>query len=269
MDNYMKSGYSTENFIPKGETDKQNQKQGFWKDYEVIKDFTCINNGLKPKQVFGNFLLYGEGIYLDGQRNGKWKFYTLEDLTFKIIFQKEVKYNKGILEGEFKYFFPNEKLAMIGQFKNNELDGVVKSFHPNGKIYGTRFYQNGLKDGKHIYIYSNGKTELEHNFVNGIKDGFYRLNYSNGNIQEKFNYKMGKEDGIYQYYYENGQLWIEKAYENGLLLNVKGNYSKDGKPRDKGTIENGNGTVIHYTEEGKVYSIITFKNGLKVSEENF
>jgi antitoxin component YwqK of YwqJK toxin-antitoxin module len=269
MDNYMKSGYATQNFIPNGVTDNQNQKQGIWKDYEVIKDFTCINNGLKPKQVFGTFLLYGEGSFVNDKRNGKWIFYTIEDQTFKKLIQKEVIYNNGVLEGEFKYFYPNEKLAMIGQFKNNELDGVIKSFHINGELYGTRFYKNGLKDGKHIYIYSNGKIELVHSFVNGIKDGLYQLNYPNGNIQEKFNYKMGKEDGVYQYFYDNGQLWIEKTYSNDLLLNVKGNYSKDGKSRDKGTLENGNGTVKYYTEEGKIYLIITFKNGMKINEQNF
>lgn len=269
LDNYMVSGYSTKNFIPKGETDSQKIRQGIWKDYEVIKDFACINDGFKPKQVFGNFLLYGEGNYINGKRNGKWLIYTIEDLSFKKILHKEVNYNNGILEGEFKYFFPNKKIAMTGQYVNNELEGTIKSFHQNGKIYGTRLYKNGLKDGKHIYIYSNGKIELEHNFINGIKDGLYQLNYSNGNIQEKFNYKMGKEDGLYQYFYENGQLWIEKTYENGLLLNVNGSYTKDGNLRDKGTIKNGNGTVIHYTEEGKIYAILTFQNGLKVKEENF
>ena len=70
------------------------------------------------------------------------------------------------------------------------------------------------------------------------------------------------------YFYENGQLWIEKTYENGLLLNVNGSYTKDGNLRDKGTIKNGNGTVIHYTEEGKIYAILTFQNGLKVKNKS-
>lgn len=265
----MKSGYSTKNFTPTGETNNQNQRQGFWKDYEVVNDYTCIHNGLKPKQIFGNFLLYGEGNFVDSKREGKWMFYTLEDLTYKKIIQKEVNYKNGILEGEFKYFFPNESVAMSGNFKNDKLEGTVKSFHTNGKIYGTRFYENGLKVGKHIYIYSNGKTELEHSFVNGIKDSSYIAYYSNGNIQEKFNYKMGKEDGLYQYFHENGQLWVEKVYENGLLIDVKGNYSKNGKSRDVGTLKNGNGTVIHYTEDDKIYLIVTFKNGLKESEKKF
>lgn len=269
MENYMKSGFSTKNFIPNGETDKQNQRQGFWKDYEVKSDYTCIHTGLKPKQIFGRFLLYGEGIFKDGKREGKWIFYTIEDITFKKIIQKEVNYKNGILKGEFKYFFPNESVAMSGNLMNDELHGTIKSFHTDGKIYGIRFYDNGLKIGKHIYIYSNGKTELEHSFVNGVKDGPYIAYYPNGNVMEKFNYKMGKEDGVYQYYHENGQLWTEKIYDNGLVIEVKGNYSKNGKSRDAGNLKNGNGTVIHYTSEDKVYSIITFKNGLKESEEKF
>lgn len=79
---------------------------------------------------------------------------------------------------------------------------------------------------------------------------------------------MGTENSIYKYYYENGQLWIEMEYKNGLLMNVIGSYDNMGNPREKGTIKDENGTVIYYTEDGKIYSVETFKDGKKIKEEN-
>ena len=269
MNNYMESGYSSENFIPTGKTDSNKLRQGFWKDYEVITDLVYVIKNGKPEQIFGKFLMYGEGKFIDGKRNGNWDFYVIEDKTFKKIFNQQVTFDKGILENGFKYFYSNKKIACEGNYLNNKLDGIVKSYYNDGKLYGTRLYKNNIKNGNHKYLYPNGKIELEHNFIDGIKEGLYQTNYPNGKTLEKFYYKMGKEHGVYQYYYENGQLWIEKTYNNGLLINVNVNYDSNGKERDKGTLKNGNGTVQYYDENGKIYTIVTFKDGLKASEQNF
>ena len=79
-------------------------------------------------------------------------------------------------------------------------------------------------------------------------------------------FKNGVADGSYKYYYSNGQLWVEKEYSNGLLINIVGSYDQKGKPRDKGTLKDGNGTVKYYTEDGKVYTIETYQNGKKIKE---
>lgn len=269
MNYYMKSGYSSKNFIPTGKIDNNQLRQGLWKDYEVITDLVFVIKNGKPEQIFGKFLMYGEGEFIDGKRNGKWDFYVIEDKTFKKILNQQLIFNNGILENEFKYFYSNKKIACEGNYLNNKLEGIIKSYYNDGKLYGTRFYKNNLKNGNHKYLYPNGKIELEHNFIDGIKNGLYQTNYPNGKTNEKFYYKMGKEDGVYQYYYENGQLWIEKIYNNGLLLNVNANYDSYGKERDKGTLKDGNGTVKYYDENGIVYTIVTFKEGLKISEQNF
>jgi antitoxin component YwqK of YwqJK toxin-antitoxin module len=267
MDNYMKSGYSDKHFRPKGKEDNNKLRQGQWKDFEVINDFEYVSLNEKPKQIFGHFLLYGEGEFIDGKREGSWKFYVLEDKTFKKILQQEVSFIKGEKVETFKYFFPGGKIGVEGKYVSNKMEGVVKSYYENGKLYGTRFYSNGLKTRRHTYLHPNGKLELEHNFVNDTLDGLYQTFYANENVKESFVYLNGKENGIYKYYYENGYLWIEKEYKNGLLINVIGSYNNLGNSRDKGTIKDGNGTVNYYTEEGKIYSVQTFKDGKKISEE--
>jgi antitoxin component YwqK of YwqJK toxin-antitoxin module len=264
----MKSGYATKNFIPQGTIDKNQLRQGFWKDYEVITDLVYIIQDKMPEQIFGKFLMYGEGKFVDGKRDGEWAFYVIEDKTFKKILNQQVYFTNGILEKGFKYFYANNEIACEGNYVNNKLEGIVRSYYDDGKPYGIRIYSNNLKTGNHKYFYPNGKIELEHNFIDGIKNGFYQAYYPNGKTQEKFYYKMGKQDGVYQYYYENGQLWIEEIYRNGLLLNLNFNYDSNGKPQDKGTLKDGNGTVKYYDGNGKVYSIETFKNGIKTNTQN-
>ena len=80
---------------------------------------------------------------------------------------------------------------------------------------------------------------------------------------------MGVYEGIYRYYYENGQLWVEKEYRNERLWNIAGSYDSKGKSKDTGTLKDGNGTVLFYTEEGKIYLIQTLQNGHVMKEEKF
>jgi antitoxin component YwqK of YwqJK toxin-antitoxin module len=267
MKTYMKTGFATKNFRPEGKVDKDKSRQGFWKDYEVMNDFEYIAIDGKPTQIFGHFLIYGEGEFVDGNRNGNWQFYVLEDKTFKKILQQQVSFVKGKKVGSFKYFYPNGNTGIEGKYVDNEMEGEIKSYYEDGKLYGLRLYTNGLRTGKHTYIYPNGKLKLVHNFTNDTLNGLYQTFYSNGNKQEVFTYKMGIEDGIYQYYYENGQLWTEQDYNTGLLINVNSSFDPQGKPRNKGTIKDGNGTLNYYSEDGKIYLIRTFKDGKKIKED--
>jgi antitoxin component YwqK of YwqJK toxin-antitoxin module len=268
MSNYMQSGFSNTHFIPKGKKDSNGLKQGKWEDYEVAYDYVYVTLNRKPTQVYGHYLLFGEGEYINGKREGRWTLYVIEDKTFKKLRQQEVSYTKGVKDGLFTYVFPNGKTGVTGKYVANKTEGEVKSYYEDGKLYGTRYYEGGLRTGRHTYLHPNGQLKLEHHFTNDTLNGDYRTYYPDGKVQERFTYLMGKEDGIYSYYYGNGQLWIEKEYNNGLLMNVTGSYDTMGNPRDKGTIKDGNGTVNYFTEEGKLYAVQTFRDGKKIGEEN-
>ncbi len=267
MDVYMMNGYANKHFRPRGKEDKNNLRQGSWKDYEVTIDFAYISVDGNPKQIFGNFLLYGEGKYVAGKREGTWKFFVLEDKTFKKILQKEVWYENGLKSGNFQYYFPNKAPCIQGKYISNEMDGEVTINYENGKLYGTRLYSNGSRIGKHTYLFPSGAIKFEHHFVNDTLDGLYQAFYPSGALEEVFNYQKNNVHGTYKYYHENGQLWIQKEFSDGLLLNVQCNYDDKGNLRDKGTLIDGNGTVNYYTLEGKIYSIQTFENGVLVKQE--
>jgi hypothetical protein len=116
MDGYMKSGYADEHFRPEGEKNSSGARHGQWKDYEVLNDFAYVSDEGKPKQVFGKFLVYGEGVFSNGKREGSWKFYTLEDKTFKRILHKEVIYENGVKQGAYVYYFPSGNQGVEGSY---------------------------------------------------------------------------------------------------------------------------------------------------------
>lgn len=267
MNSYMKSGFSNKNFRPEGKTDENKLRQGPWKDYKVEKDYMYLTvNGI-TKQVYGVYLVYGEGTYHNDKRTGGWKFYAIEDKTFKRILQKEATYKNGFKEGNFTYFLPTGTKASKGTYSVDMMNGACKNYYESGALHWDRTYEMGMLNGPYTFYYENGRIKSEGTYYNNIQNGKHKVFYPNGQLQEIYGVQMGKEHGIYQYYYANGQLWIEKEYENGLLMNVKCNYTASGVPRDNGTLKNGNGTIIYYNEEGSVYNTETYKDGKLVSND--
>ena len=243
LNKYKETGFLKKSFIPVGKIDEKHNKQGFWKNYITIKDFICVSNNGKPKKVNGFFLIYGEGSYINSKRTGKWTYYTIEDKTYKKILQKEVNYIDGFSDGAFKYFFTSGNIALKGNNNRSINERTIELYYLSGEIFATQHYKNKLKTGTQKFFYRNGV------------------------IHQKHNYNKGKKNGVQYYYHKNGQLWTEQIFNNDLLLNIKANYTQNGKLRDKGTIKDGNGTVKLYNEEGKVRTIITYKNGLKINEK--
>lgn len=78
---------------------------------------------------------------------------------------------------------------------------------------------------------------------------------------------MGIKDGSYQYYFDNGQLWTESQFKNNSMFTILSNFDRNGKPRDKGILKDGNGTVNFYTEEGVIYLIRNYQDGKLIAEE--
>ncbi len=60
----------------------------------------------------------------------------------------------------------------------------------------------------------------------------------------------------------DGTLWCEREIYKGKLWNIISNYDENGNLVNKGTIQNGNGTIIHYHPNGTLHSEREYKNGL-------
>ncbi len=269
MDYYMKSGYADKHFMPKGKEDKNDERQGFWKDYEVSLDITYFLIDSTPTRYKAWYLLYAEGDFKNNKREGEWTFYVIEDKTFKKIKQKTVEYIDGKEIGNYTYFFPDKSIASTGFSVNGLKERTETAYYEDGSLYGKRPFSKGKRNGLFVHYYRNQvimeKVEYENDSLHGIS----LIYYPDGQLKESCKFINGKFDGVYQYYYENGQLWVERIYKNGLIQSVTGSYDMNGNARDKGTLVDGNGTVNFYTLEGKLYLIRTYENGKEVKNEEF
>jgi hypothetical protein len=67
--------------------------------------------------------------------------------------------------------------------------------------------------------------------------------------------------GIFTWYHDNGRLWSEREYRDGKPWRVISNYDRNGKEVEKGTLEDGNGTLFKYDELGKLTTIEKYHKG--------
>lgn len=264
---YMTNGFGNKHFVPKGSYDKNNARQGKWKDYEVVKSSSFFVKNDESLEEFSNYLFYGEGEFKDGKRDGDWNIYIVEDKTLKKILSQKLHYADGKPEGTFENYYPNGKIARTGTFINGHMQDSSTIYNPDGTIFAKRFYKDDEKDGQQNYYFKNGALEYFVKYVMGKKDGQANMYYQDGTLKESSLYKADSLHSIYTYYYPDGKIWTERMYENGRLLNITKLYGKNGSELYKGTLKNGDGTVNFYTEEGKIYLTRTYANGVAIKEE--
>lgn len=267
MNEYMESGYANEHFLPIGKNDKYDLRTGKWEEYTVELDVTWYTKNSIPVSLSGYFLIYGEGKYEHDLREGTWKLYLLEDKTFKKIHYKTINYVKGKKEGERIDYFPNGKVAFRGVNQQDLMNGEQTLYYENGDKWDVGSYVNDLRTGVHSSYFMGGALKSTRYFNNDTLVGISTYYYSNGNVEWTVDHKNGVADGLYTYYYKSGQIWTQKVYKEGKVMDVKGTYLSDGTEVDHGTIKNGNGTIISYTLDGKVYNISTYENGIEISKE--
>jgi len=268
MNVYMKNGFASEHFRPDGPFDEQKRRKGKWKDYEVEEDGSYKVIDSAPMKTISMYLFYGEGEYVDDKRNGDWRIYVIEDKTFRKILSRTLTYQAGIREGSFKYYYPDGKVAQEGSYKAGAIEGRSYMLYPNGSIFGKQTFVAGKKNGRQEYFYQDGKLKFFYDYENGLRNGAYESYYPDGKVQESYYNVADSIDGVYRYFYPSGQVWTETIYKNGRMMNITGTYDKNGKERDKGTLKDGNGYVNYYTEDGKIYAVVTFKEGIKIKEED-
>lgn len=165
---------------------------------------------------------------------------------------------------------PSSGLLELPRFDNNKLtefflldDPSISGFSgapvlelPTQLVYG--------KESVHIYTIE--LMGLVHGTISEKNGGGFTAITPSKYIIETIN-NSPKYSGTAKLYHSNGQLWTEKIYKNGLLWSVLSNYDKKGNQVDKGTLIDGNGTLNIYDEEGKLYLIDTYKDGVLIDSK--
>ena len=182
-------------------------------------------------------------------------------LYLPITMKEEGKYVNGKKEGLWKFYYPSGKIKQEVTYKNNRPNGFVRIYYENGNVSEEGIWKGNKWVGKYKYYHKNGKLAYDWNYnENGKRDGVQKYYYENGNIMIEGNWKNGKENGVLREYDENG---------NSVIDEVK-RISKPGRRVYKGyedikKFKNGFGTLVVSTNKGVLANDEAYK--LKIGGE--
>jgi antitoxin component YwqK of YwqJK toxin-antitoxin module len=252
-----------------------------------LTEVSEMKNGMKngiSRLYYPGGSLNEEIPYLNDTINGIYKLYFENG---KIASETEVR--KGKITGIKKTYYRNGILAMETYLIDNNCwniiqqndtlgnplssgtikdgTGILKVYNDSGMLVEDLPFLNGRYNGTCTDYYADGKIRLVKTYINDTLQGAYTAYYENGTILETGNFHDGLRDGKILTYHDNGKIWVEIEYLDASIMNIKMNLDKNGLALDKGTLKNGNGTLINYDEEGKPVSIRHFIYGELQSEE--
>lgn len=245
------------------------EKSGEWDYYYEDGKLKAVVNYKKGelsgifKQYFENGQLKVIGNYANGKQTGEWKvYYDSGELSQIISFSVQGKQNT-----EFKALYKSGKPKQIGLLLNNEQEGEWKTFHDNdsSSVASKTTYIKGKQEGNYNEFHENGKIGCKGQYKDGKKVGKWTYYFSSGQVSNEGMFKDGNADGEWKSYYDNGQSKKVKLWKKGKLMDIISCFSPGGKPLDKGTIVNGNGTVKNYNSNGDLTTTKKYKNGTLVN----
>lgn len=114
-----------------------------------------------------------KGNYVDGFRDGQW-FFEIND------HREEGSFFEGERNGEWRhYYLENDQLRFVGRYENNLENGVHIYYYPNGQVKRRGNYQLGEKDGIWEYFTEEGYRTISIEYENGqeIKYNGQRIRY--------------------------------------------------------------------------------------------
>lgn len=238
------------------------------------------------------------GNYEKGKRSGVWRSQVAWQLQQPIAWKpfSSVEYQDGLREGweqvvndngQCKQFYKhgikdsvyicsaNEKPTFIIRYKDGVQHGAMQMFDEAGNPALEVIFQKGIDakittwkngevnyiDGEEISRYANGTLKSKMHYVKGEQHGLQQSFYANGKLHKEMTFEHGKLHGDYRSYYDNGQLEYELLYNEGKPWEIKQYFTRKGKPAKSGDLINGTGSLIKYTEHGKIEKIEYYKNG--------
>ncbi len=226
-------------------TDDQDQKQGLWMAF------------------YQNRKIKEEGPYVNGLKNGYWKFYQangnlkrVEKWVMGVLQENAQEVAKINVRREID---PNTgKLAFKGAYRNDKPEGVHRKYNAEGEVIESKIYSEGIllfegivddegnRQGLWREYYETGELKAEGEYRDNLKVKNWKYYYRNGDVEQSGNYIKGMPDGMWTWYYPNRQVWREEEYLMGREDGTSVEYSDSG-------IVIAQGEYVDGFKEGKWY----------------
>ena len=160
-----------------------------------------------------------------------------------------------------KEYYENGMIEKTGKISNGQKNGKWKYYFKNGNFQGGGKYINGKRTGLWKWFHNNGELEQIGEFLNNEQNGEWKFYHDNGNQAGVGTLIHGKRIGKWTWYHTNGELYTEREWNDGKLTRIISCNDGQGKELDKGTFNNGNGTMKLYDIDGNLLETIRYENG--------
>ena len=197
-----------------------------------------------------------EEHYTNGIKNGNFKeFYPSERIA------KSYNYINNLLNGEYKEYLPYGYLSVKGEFLNNLKTGLWETYNEDGEIFSIGRYINDYQNGDWKYFHKSGNISSEGKFINGFESGKWISYFEGGELDEVGEYVNGLKDGIWGRFNINGEVKQEEIYNLGKLISVSEFKLLNGQIITNSTFKDGAGELIDYYENGDIFSKSNYLDG--------
>ncbi len=209
---------------------------------------------------------FTQTIDAKGKKQGYWK--KKDEKTNKLVYEGAFKDDKPV--GTFKYYYSNDSVRAVMQFRDGGKIANAKLFHMNGKRMAEGKYINKeIKDSIWIYYDEYGVLLSKEKYIMGKKEGACYVYLPDGGLSEERNYKQDIQEGPFRQYFDGKNLRAEGVYFRGQLEGKASYYFPNGNVVAQGYYKNGNktGPWIYRSEDGKVKDKELYKNGKLASKK--
>ena len=138
----------------------------------------CTDSGLQTKYHF-NLKKKSEGLIIDGQKQGEWKYWDKSGNLEMII-----NYQNGLKHGDFSSFHQN-KINSYAFYTHDTATHIIL-FYPNEKKLTEKYFKHGKIDSVALSWFRNGNLQLFEEYDEGEKTGlWYEFNQEGDTISIK------------------------------------------------------------------------------------
>jgi hypothetical protein len=163
-----------------------------------------------------------------------------------------------LLQQEIAYLLAN--LIVINGGKKPEWTQYLCRDVSNYLNQSIEFIKINKKEN--LFLNADIRTEIKDEDIL-IRRSFYK----EGQIYSFYHLKGNMMHGLCTFFHKNGKIWSQRIYQENCPWTVLSNYNSEGKPVEKGNLENGSGQLFVYNEDGSLNVIETYENGVAISKD--
>lgn len=122
----------------------------------------------------------------------------------------------------FRKYENSSDTEFVSHYTNGLEDGEWKKFYPGNKLREQRFFDHGMKVGVMRSWWENGQLQMLYHFAQDEYEGSCSEWNPQGVLVRELNYHRGHEEGSQRQWYDNGTVRSNYVVKNGRRFGLLG-----------------------------------------------